>query len=97
MKLPVDISLAAVQEVRAIMENKGIPENYMLRIGVKEASGCAGVNYQLGFDEETSSDQVFAHEGLKILVAKKDFMHLLGVEVDYISDSEVSGFVFKNE
>lgn len=97
MKLPVDISKSALQEVKTIMENKGIPDNYMLRIGVKSASGCAGVDYQLGFDEASSGDETFEHDGVRILVSKKDFMHLLGVKVDFITDSEVSGFVFKNE
>lgn len=95
MNNPVTITPSASQEIRQIFEQKNIPKNYALRIGVKGA-GCSGVDYVLGFDESSDADQVFKVDEFEVIVSKKDFMHLLGVTVDFIEDAEVRGFVFKN-
>ena len=50
MELPVEISKQALQEVKNILKNKGIPEGYGLRIATK-GMGCS-VGFKLGFDKK---------------------------------------------
>jgi len=75
--------------------SKKIPAEYCLRIGVKGA-GCAGVSYLLGFDKKKSTDQSFQIDGLEVIVEKKDYIHLMGLEVDYYKESDGKGFIFGN-
>ena len=94
--IPVDISPQAYQEIVAIKNTKGIPEDYYLRIGVR-GGGCSGVDYFVGFDQEKSSDQVFDVEGIKVLIEKKDFMHLIGVSLDFVEYDNERGFEFNKD
>lgn len=90
---PIKISPKALQEIQDIFTNKNIPSDYGLRIGSK-GSGCAGVEYIIGFDKITEEDQQYDYNGVTVIVKKKDFMHLIGLEVDFVEDSEERGFVF---
>jgi iron-sulfur cluster assembly protein len=75
------------------MANKNIPQDYGLRIGVK-GGGCAGVSFVIGFDHSKASDEIFPLEGFEIFIEKKHFMHLLGIEVDFINSETERGFLF---
>ena len=90
---PIKISEKALNEIKDIFNNKNIPENYGLRIASK-GSGCAGIEYIIGFDQKTDEDEQYDDHGIKIIINKKDFMHLIGVEVDFIDDNDERGFVF---
>jgi iron-sulfur cluster assembly protein len=90
--LPVNISEKALIEIKEIILNKNIPQNYGLRLGIK-GSGCAGIGFLLGFDTLKEQDKVFSHEEVTIYIAKKDIMHLIGKTVDFVDD-DARGFVF---
>ncbi|MEM8893933.1 MAG: iron-sulfur cluster assembly accessory protein [Bacteroidota bacterium] len=93
MKLePVNLSEAAIHQIKHIMEHKNIPDEYALRVGVKGA-GC-GVGFQLGFDKPKEDDLSYSVDGINILVDKKHTMYVLGVTVDYYSGSDAQGFTF---
>lgn len=79
-----------------ILDNKNIPADYGLRIGVKGGRGCAGVNYMLGFDTEKEGDISYEQSGIKILIKKKEMMFLMGLEVDFYDGADERGFLFKN-
>ncbi|MCP4521609.1 MAG: iron-sulfur cluster assembly accessory protein [Cytophagales bacterium] len=97
MKLaPITLTDIALSEVKNIFENKNIPAEYYLRVGVK-GSGCAGVSYLLGFDKKGETDELYSFGGIEVLIAKKDFMYLFGLEVDYVNSAEETGFVFNKE
>lgn len=93
MKLPLEISDRAKSEILLIKENKNIPAEYGLRITL-DASGCAGVNYRIGFDKKSDEDDEFAMDGLPIFIKRKDFMYLAGVALDFIENESERGFVF---
>lgn len=93
VELPLKITEVAQSEIKSIKETKGIPEDYHLRIGVK-GSGCAGVNYYVGFDTIKNEDKIFEVDGTTIIVAKKDFMHLIGVTLDFVEQHDERGFDF---
>ena len=76
------------------MENKGIPNNYSLRIKANSA-GCSGTSLTLGFDEEREDDQSFKIDGLKVLVEKKQFMYIIGQEIGFMDNESARGFFFQ--
>jgi iron-sulfur cluster assembly protein len=94
-QLPVIITEKALKEIKDIFYNKNIPAHYGLRLGVK-GSGCTGIGFLLGFDIQQEQDKVYDVEGIKVLITKKDVMHLLGKKVDFV-DEEARGFVFVDE
>ena len=94
--IPVDITEKAHQEIITIKNTKGIPEDYYLRIGVR-GGGCAGVDYYVGFDTEKDTDKMYDLGSVKILIEKKDFMHLIGVKLDFVEYEDERGFEFNKD
>lgn len=91
---PIKISEEAKNEILSIMKNKGIPENYHLRIKA-DGAGCSGVNLSLGFDEKNDDDQSFDIEGVSVIVEKKQFMYIIGQEIGFMNNESARGFYFK--
>lgn len=91
---PVTLTEKAIEEVRNIMNNKNIPEDYCLRIGIKGSGGCAGFTFMLGFDKKKETDLEYEIEGIPVLVEKKHTMYLLDLEVDFYEGSDARGFTF---
>jgi len=93
--LPVNITEKAAAEIKNIIRNKNIPDDYGLRIGIKGA-GCVGVSYLLGFDKKKDSDDSFTHQGLDVYIQKKEMMYLVGLDLDFYDETDSSGFTFVN-
>ncbi|MFY0591273.1 HesB/IscA family protein [Roseivirga sp.] len=93
---PVGLTERAIAEVKNIMDNKGIPEGYGLRIGVKGGAGCSGMGFMLGFDKPKEGDITYAVQGVTIHVEKRQTMYLVGLEVDFYDESDARGFTFIN-
>jgi iron-sulfur cluster assembly protein len=94
MKLPVEVTDKALEEILSIINSKNIPQGYHLRIGTK-GGGCSGVTHYLGFDEKSADDLIFEHESIVILIKKKDFMHLIGMKLTFVDGIDARGFVFE--
>lgn len=91
----VDITAAALGEVRRLRDKKGLDE-IVLRVGVK-GGGCAGLTYTLTFDSEiTDKDTVMQHEGVKLVVDRKSAIFIKGMTLDYSDDLIGGGFKFEN-
>ncbi len=93
---PVTLTPKAVEEVKKIMDTKGIPEDYGLRIGVKGGKGCMGMGYMLGFDKAKENDLSYLSEGISIHIEKGQTLYLIGLEVDFYEGSDARGFTFIN-
>ena len=93
---PVSLTAIAAVEVKRIMENKGIPEDYGLRIGVKGGSGCSGMGFMLGFDKSKEGDLSYKQDDIPIYVEKRQMMYLVGLQVDFYEGSDARGFTFIN-
>lgn len=93
---PVSLTSKAIVEVKKIMDNKGIPEGYGLRIGVKGGKGCSGMGFMLGFDKQKEGDLSYESEGIPIHVEKRQMLYLVGLEVDFYEGSDARGFTFTN-
>jgi iron-sulfur cluster assembly protein len=78
------------------MSENTIPDDYVLRIGVK-GGGCSGLSYTLGFDAELKeTDNVMEFGGVKVAVDWKSILYLTGTTVDYTDGLNGKGFVFNN-
>lgn len=86
----------AAQEVRAIKEKNSIPDDHMLRLGVK-GGGCSGLSYVLAFDDNIKEkDMVLEKLGVKILIDQKSMFYLSGTTLDFSDGLSGRGFVFNN-
>ena len=92
MDLPIDISDRAIKEVKNILENKGIPEDYGLRIATK-GMGC-GVGFKLGFDKKKDTDEEYLVDGVQVLIQKKEMLFIAGKKIEFYDESDGRGFVF---
>ncbi|MFY0653694.1 MAG: iron-sulfur cluster assembly accessory protein [Cyclobacteriaceae bacterium] len=90
---PVSLTEKAIGEVKNIMLNKGIPQDYGLRIGIK-GGGCGAMGYMIGFDKLNDEDLSYSNSNIPILVDKRHVMYLLGLEVDFYEGNDERGFVF---
>lgn len=95
---PIQLTEGALEEVRRLLEEEhpdGVPENSGLRIGVK-GGGCSGLSYQLGFDAWSPTDQVFAYQGVHIIMEPGHTMYLAGMQIDWSDGLGNRGFTFNN-
>ena len=95
MLIPIKITGKAQEEIKNIMANKNIPKDYSLRVGVK-GGGCGGMSYLLGFDKPKEGDQHFVIEDIPVLIEKKHYMFLMGMQVDFYECADTRGFTFIN-
>ena len=93
---PITIEDKAAEEILNIFNTKGIPSNYSLRI-IAEGTGCAGINYRLGFDEKDDEDLQYKINNVPVILKKKDFMHVIGIKVGFLDTAETRGFIFKKD
>lgn len=92
----IKLTEKAISEVKSLMKENNIPDEYGLRIGVK-GGGCSGLSYTLGFDSELKpGDNVIEAEGFKVYVDYKSILYLSGTVVDYTDGLNGKGFVFNN-
>jgi iron-sulfur cluster assembly protein len=92
----ISISERAIKEVRRIVDEQGLPEETVLRVGVK-GGGCSGFSYSLGFDDTVQeTDQIFEREGVRVVCDPKSFLYLNGTEVDFEESLMGRGFKFGN-
>ncbi|CAN5448635.1 hypothetical protein BH23BAC1_BH23BAC1_06760 [soil metagenome] len=93
---PVSITEKAVNEIKKIMQNKSIPEEYGLRVGIKGGGGCSGVSYVLGFDKLKESDVAYEISKIPVFIEKKHTMYVIGMEIDFYEGADARGFTFVN-
>jgi iron-sulfur cluster assembly protein len=92
----ITLTEKAIAEVRKIMGENNIPDNYLLRVGVK-GGGCSGLTYTLGFDSEArESDKSLYVSGVKMIIDWKSILYLNGTIIDYSDGLMGKGFVFNN-
>jgi len=92
----IKISEKAAKEIRRIMSENKVPENYGLRVGVK-GGGCSGLTYTLGFDAEANEgDTIIDQEEIKLFVNGKSLFYLSGTILDFSDGLNGKGFIFNN-
>lgn len=89
----VSLTEAAAARVQEVMARTEKP---YLRVGVKNG-GCAGMEYVMDYaDAPDPLDEVVEDKGVKILVASRAVLFLLGAQVDVETTRLHSRFVFRN-
>jgi iron-sulfur cluster assembly protein len=92
----ITITEKAVKEIKRIMDENKITQEFGLRVGVK-GGGCSGLTYTLGFDPETrEGDSVIEHEGVKLFIDGKSLFYLSGTQLDFSDGLNGKGFIFNN-
>ena len=92
---PITLTPRAIEEVKVIMQDKSVPAEFGLRIGV-QGGGCSGMSYLLGFDKKKESDEVYEIGGVEVIMDKKHGMYVMGMEVDFQDGLNARGFTFNN-
>ncbi len=95
-EIEIKVSDKAAKEIRRIMVENKVPEEYGLRVGVK-GGGCSGLTYTLGFDAESrEGDTIINQENIKLYVDGKSLFYLMGTILDFSDGLNGKGFVFNN-
>jgi iron-sulfur cluster assembly protein len=93
MNSMITVTEQAVNQLRAMLEEKGLPPGeHGLRLGV-EKGGCAGMQYTMRIGAPGSGDEVVEHGGVRFIVDGQSKPYLSGSEIDY--DDSLSGAGFK--
>jgi iron-sulfur cluster assembly protein len=94
----VTLTDIAADKVRGFIASQG-PEAegdaVGLRVGVR-GGGCSGFQYALALDERRDDDQVFDHDGIRVLVDPQSMRYVDGSVVDFTESLMGSGFEVKN-
>ncbi|MFC7344126.1 HesB/IscA family protein [Saccharopolyspora griseoalba] len=91
----VTLTDSAAQKAKALLEQEGRDDMH-LRIAV-QPGGCAGLRYQLFFDERSlDGDARRDFEGLGVVVDRMSAPYLQGAVIDFVDSIEKQGFTIDN-
>ena len=92
---PVALSEAAALKVRELLDAEGRTD-MRLRVAV-QPGGCAGMQYQLFFDERVlDGDVELTPHGVPVVVDRMSAPYLGGATVDFTDTIEQQGFTIDN-
>ncbi|GAA3459040.1 HesB/IscA family protein [Saccharothrix longispora] len=91
----VTLTDAAAVKAKALLDQEGRDDMH-LRIAV-QPGGCAGLRYQLFFDERTlDGDALRDFGGLKVAVDRMSTPYVEGAVIDFVDTIEKQGFTIDN-
>ena len=91
----VILTEAAATKAKALLEQEG-RNDLALRIAV-QPGGCAGLRYQLFFDDrELDGDKIDLIGGVSLVVDKMSIPYLNGARIDFADTIESQGFTIEN-
>src|SRR4051812_18645558 len=91
----VELTDAAAAKAKALLDQEGRSDMH-LRIAV-QPGGCAGLRYQLFFDERTlDGDTMRDFNGLGVVVDRMSVPYLQGAVIDFVDTIEKQGFTIDN-
>ena len=91
----VQVTDAAAGKAKALLDQEG-RDDLKLRIAV-QPGGCAGLRYQLFFDErDLDGDQVRDFNGLQLVVDRMSAPYLQNAVIDFQDTIEKQGFTIDN-
>jgi iron-sulfur cluster assembly protein len=92
--MAVTVTPKAAKQIQKALTQRG--SGLGLRVAVK-TSGCSGYAYALEFvDQANPEDQVFASEGVSVLVDAQSLPLVDGTELDWVREGLNEGFKFNN-
>ncbi|MCW4355374.1 iron-sulfur cluster assembly accessory protein [Hoyosella sp. YIM 151337] len=91
----VTLTAAAAAKAKALLEQEG-RDDLSLRIAV-QPGGCAGLRYQLFFDDRTlDGDHTLEFDGVTLAVDRMSEPYLHGAVIDFVDSIEKQGFTIDN-
>jgi iron-sulfur cluster assembly accessory protein len=91
----VELTDTAALKARTLLEQEGRDDMH-LRIAV-QPGGCAGLRYQLFFDDRSLDGDLFRdYNGLKVGVDRMSAPYLQGAVIDFVDTIEKQGFTIDN-
>jgi iron-sulfur cluster assembly accessory protein len=91
----VELSEAAAVKAKALLDQEGRDDMH-LRIAV-QPGGCAGLRYQLFFDDRTLDGDLYKDfNGLRVGVDRMSAPYLQGAVIDFVDTIEKQGFTIDN-
>jgi iron-sulfur cluster assembly protein len=96
-ELVLAVSPVAATEVKKFMDAEGVSyEQGGLRVSV-QPGGCSGFKYGLLIEDAPAEDDlVIQQEGFKVFIDPFSAQYISGVQIDYVTSMQGSGFTFKN-
>ena len=88
---PVQILPEARTQIIDTLTTHKIPAEYGLRVGVK-GGGC-GSSWLLGFDLPGPTDEVYAVDGVRIIIDRRHLLYVLDAIIGFEETEEGNGFV----
>jgi iron-sulfur cluster assembly protein len=91
------VSESAKKQINTIMTTSSkIDASYFVRVSVT-SGGCSGLSYNMDFDNESQpEDQVFEHNGVKVVTDLKSFLYLFDSTLEFSGGLDGKGFQFVN-
>lgn len=91
----VILTEAAAAKAKSLLEQEG-RDDLSLRIAV-QPGGCAGLRYQLYFDDRSlDGDVAEVFGGVKLVVDRQSVPYLSGATIDFADTIEQQGFTIDN-
>jgi iron-sulfur cluster assembly protein len=94
----IQVTEKAKERVLQLMQEggHGNDPSYFLRVSVV-GGGCSGLSYKMDFDNQLKpADQVFEHNGVKVVTDLKSFLYLVNTVLDFSDGLNGKGFFFQN-
>jgi iron-sulfur cluster assembly accessory protein len=85
----------AAEKIRHVMDSEESAKGKALRLRVAP-SGCAGYEYQIGFDQKAPADAVLPQAGFDVIVDPDSLKFIDAATIDYAEDESSSGFRIQN-
>ena len=89
------ITPTAVKKINDFLKTEETAAGKALRLRVA-ASGCAGYEYRIGFDDKAPTDKVLPQSGFDVVVDEESLKFIADATIDYAEDETSSGFRIKN-
>ena len=87
---------SAKAKIADIKSTEKMSDTYFVRVSVT-SGGCSGLSYKMDFDNESKpNDQVFEHNGVKVVTDLKSFLYLFNTTLEFSGGLNGKGFVFNN-
>ena len=91
----VNLSDGAAAKVKSLLDQEG-RDDLALRIAV-QPGGCAGLRYQLFFDERELDGDLFRDfDGLRVAVDRMSAPYVSEAVIDFVDSIEKQGFTIDN-
>ena len=91
------VTPVAAVEVKKFMDAEGVAyDKGGLRVSV-QPGGCSGFKYGLLIEDQPADDDlVVDQDGFRVFVDPFSAQYISGVNIDYVTSMQGSGFTFKN-